>query len=67
MQNKLVRSTIVGNRQCGKHQIDTVADKDAAKLSVPEIKISRENGRIASIVIRCTCGEQILIECDYEG
>ena len=32
----------------------------------PEIRVLKEGNRVESIVIACTCGEEITVICDYE-
>lgn len=32
----------------------------------PEIQVRKRDGRIESIVVTCSCGEQVTLVCDYE-
>ncbi len=32
----------------------------------PELKLHRVDGVVEAIEVRCSCGEKILIRCDYE-
>ena len=36
-----------------------------AALASPEINFKREGDRITQIQIRCSCGEAIILDCDY--
>ncbi len=68
MQDKLTPSTVIGNRD---HVGNTVGSKvrvgpRAQERSQPEIHVQKQEGRIASIVVTCSCGEQVTIVCDYE-
>ena len=41
-----------------------VGPRDAT-CEEPEIQVQRKDGRIDSILIRCSCGEQITVHCQY--
>lgn len=32
----------------------------------PEVRVEKEGNRIKSIVIECSCGEEITVICDYD-
>jgi len=38
---------------------------DAAKD--PEVTLKREGDRITQIQIRCSCGESVILDCDYNS
>lgn len=66
MQDKMTRSTVVGNRPGSPSRPGQPRDHRTKSACVPEVKVTKKDGRIASVLIVCTCGEQVLIECDYE-
>ena len=42
------------------------AGKVEHQLSDPKIEVQKNNGRIEVIVVTCSCGEQITIDCQYD-
>ena len=43
-----------------------IADCGNGGSSSPELKLHRVNGVVEAIEVQCSCGEKILIRCDYE-
>ena len=35
------------------------------KQTPPEILVNREQDRIRSVEIRCSCGEHVILDCEY--
>ena len=72
MQNNLTKSTVVGNgRQVQSPLKDCHAGSSQVRIgpppqkTQPEIDVQKRGDRIESIVITCSCGQQITIRCDY--
>jgi phage protein D len=42
-----------------------IGPKSITRESKPDIHVHRVNDRIESIVVTCSCGEKITIQCDY--
>lgn len=63
----LLRSGAGRVRASGKtHVGPPIIDHGNGSASAPEVKLHRVNGVVEAIEVHCSCGEKILIRCDYE-
>jgi hypothetical protein len=68
MQDKLAPAIRVGNCNHAGHVAGAktrVGPRQQATRP-PEIHVQQRDGRIESIVITCSCGQQVTVVCDYE-
>lgn len=62
----LLRSSSNRVKHSLKTHVGPPVQSGVAKQSAPELKLHRVNGVVEAIEVQCSCGEKILIRCDYE-
>ncbi len=63
MENKL--TTVVPRKSHAGHSRVRVGSRNYCE-STPEIVVHHAGERVESIVITCTCGEEITVVCNYD-
>lgn len=59
-------SSSLVNQGVKTHVGPPIVEQRTAGHSTPEIKLHRVNGVVEAIEVQCSCGEKILVRCDYE-
>ncbi|MCA9034216.1 MAG: hypothetical protein KDA91_03745 [Planctomycetaceae bacterium] len=69
MNARSVSSVLSGNNVRFSGQVVSLADRIRCGNEVPEVSVETdpETGDIIEINIRCRCGEQIVLDCHYDG
>ncbi len=65
MQDKLVSSTGNENPDHARRIGSSVRIGPRGQANQPDIHVHKQGERIETIVITCSCGKQITINCDY--
>lgn len=42
-----------------------VVGRDDCQNTEPQITVQKSEGRVQSIMVTCSCGQKIVIDCDY--
>ena len=64
MENKLKNLTRHGPQSTLRTRV--LVGPNTAERTDPTMRLNRRGGRIESIVINCTCGEEITVVCNYD-